>query len=62
MVFGYGNIGDIQNLVDEIHKKAALWLARTFDVIILPTFNIHRCHDANGEEDNSSKDDELGAC
>ena len=29
----------IQNLVDEIHKKAALWLARTFDVIILPTFN-----------------------
>ena len=29
----------IQNLVDEIHKKAALWLARTFDIIILPTFN-----------------------
>ena len=29
----------IQNLVDEVHKKAALWLARTFDVIILPTFN-----------------------
>ena len=29
----------IQNLIDEVHKKAALWLACTFDVIILPTFN-----------------------
>lgn len=29
----------IRDLVDECHKKSALWLVRTFDVIILPSFN-----------------------
>src|SRR5205085_4972081 len=29
----------IRNLVDEIHKKAALWLTKTFDIIVLPKFN-----------------------
>ena len=29
----------IRNLVDEVHKKTALWLVRTFDVIIIPSFN-----------------------
>ncbi|CAG8464104.1 4776_t:CDS:2 [Funneliformis mosseae] len=30
----------IQNLVDEVHKKPALWLTKTFDIIVLPRFNI----------------------
>ncbi|RHZ53476.1 hypothetical protein Glove_441g94 [Diversispora epigaea] len=29
----------IQNLVDEVHKKTALWLTKTFDIIVLPKFN-----------------------
>ena len=29
----------IRNLVDEIHKKTALWLTKTFDIIVLPKFN-----------------------
>ena len=29
----------IRNLVDEVHKKAALWLTKTFDIIVLPKFN-----------------------
>ena len=29
----------IHNLVDEIHRKSALWLVRTFDTIIIPCFN-----------------------
>jgi len=29
----------IRNLVDECHKKAALWFLRTFDVVIIPEFN-----------------------
>ena len=29
----------IRNLVDEVHKKAALWLIKTFDIIVLPKFN-----------------------
>ncbi|CAG8769266.1 2648_t:CDS:1, partial [Cetraspora pellucida] len=32
----------IQNLIDEVHKKAALWLTRTFDVIVLPIFDSTR--------------------
>jgi putative transposase len=28
----------IRNLVDELHKKVALWLVRTFDIIVLPAF------------------------
>ncbi|CAG8573918.1 12519_t:CDS:2 [Ambispora leptoticha] len=49
---GYGNIGDndinhsqarvsrrIRNLVDEMYKKAALWLARTFNIIIWSSFD-----------------------
>src|SRR4051794_5957972 len=31
----------VRNLVDEIHKKAVLWLLRTFDVIIIPRFASH---------------------
>jgi len=41
--------------IDKVHKKVASWLARTFDVIILPTFNVHRCHVADGEEDLTIK-------
>ena len=29
----------IQNLVDEVHEKTALWLTKTFDIIVLPKFN-----------------------
>jgi putative transposase len=29
----------IRNLVDELHRKAALWLVKNFDVIIIPPFN-----------------------
>jgi putative transposase len=29
----------IRNLIDEMHRKAALWLTRTFDTIIIPHFN-----------------------
>jgi putative transposase len=29
----------IRNLIDEVHKKSALWLLRTFDVVIIPEFN-----------------------
>ena len=29
----------IQNLIDEVHKKVALWLVRTFDIIVLPAFH-----------------------
>jgi len=29
----------IQNLVNEVHKKTALWLTKTFDMIVLPKFN-----------------------
>src|SRR3954465_15014306 len=29
----------IKNLVDEVHKKAVLWLVCTFDVIVIPEFN-----------------------
>ena len=29
----------ICNLVDECHRKTALWLVQTFDVIIIPKFN-----------------------
>ncbi|KAJ3051495.1 hypothetical protein HK097_007470, partial [Rhizophlyctis rosea] len=28
----------IRNLVDEVHKKVALWLVQTFDIIVFPTF------------------------
>lgn len=28
----------IRNLVDEMHKKVALWAVRTFDIIVLPIF------------------------
>ncbi|CAG8793607.1 24485_t:CDS:2, partial [Gigaspora rosea] len=28
----------IQNLIDEVHKKSALWLACTFDIIVLSVF------------------------
>ena len=31
----------IKDLIDECHKKAALWLLKTFDVIIIPRFNSH---------------------
>jgi putative transposase len=27
------------NLVDEVHRKTALWLVKTFDAIIIPPFN-----------------------
>ena len=33
----------IQNLVDEVHKKTALWLTKTFDIIVLPKFKAYRC-------------------
>jgi len=29
----------IRNLVDDVHKKTASFLARSFDVVLLPTFN-----------------------
>ncbi|KAG9307117.1 hypothetical protein G9A89_016945 [Geosiphon pyriformis] len=29
----------IRNLVDEVHKKTALWLVKMFDIIIIPPFN-----------------------
>jgi len=29
----------IRNLIDECHKKTALWFVRSFDVIIIPKFN-----------------------
>src|SRR5215469_12162293 len=29
----------IRNLVDDCHKRSALWLVQTFDVIMLPSFN-----------------------
>jgi IS605 OrfB family transposase len=32
----------IRNLVDELHKKTALWAVRTFDVIVLPEFGAAR--------------------
>jgi len=31
----------VRNLIDEVHKKAVLWLLRTFDVVIIPRFNSH---------------------
>lgn len=31
----------MKNLIDECHKKAALWFLKTFDVIIIPPFNSH---------------------
>jgi len=32
----------VKNLIDECHKKAALWFLRIFDVIIIPRFNSHQ--------------------
>ena len=32
----------VKNLVDECHKKAALWLLTAFDVVIIPRFNSHK--------------------
>ena len=29
----------IRNLIDEVHRKTALWLVQTFDAIIIPPFN-----------------------
>ncbi len=29
----------VRNLVDEVHRKTALWLVKTFDAIIIPPFN-----------------------
>ena len=29
----------VRNLVDEVHKKAVLWLLRMFDMVIIPRFN-----------------------
>ncbi|KAJ3297308.1 hypothetical protein HK104_000635 [Borealophlyctis nickersoniae] len=32
----------IRNLIDECHKKSVVWLTRTFDIIVIPTFDAQR--------------------